>query len=62
MITKMSLFSRFPSQHRKWIINKQVATKLSSSEFLKNHITGTVLKIRFSFYGAHEQQDIPELH
>lgn len=62
MIAKMSLFSLFHSQHLKWIINKQVATKLSSSEFLWNHVTGTVLKIRFSLYGAHEQQNTPELH
>lgn len=58
----MNLLHKFPSQHLKWIINKQVATELSSSEFLKNHVTGTVLKIQFSFYGAHEQQNIPELH
>lgn len=35
---------------------------VSYSEFLKNHLIGTVLKIRFSFYGAREQQNIPELY
>lgn len=41
---------------------KQVVTKLSFAEFLKNHVTGTTPKIQFSFYGAHEQQNFPELH
>lgn len=62
MMAMMTLLRKCPSQHLKHIINKQIATKLSSSEFLKNHVTGTVLKTRFSFYGAHEQQDTSELY
>lgn len=58
----MCLLHKFVSQHLKWIINKEVATKLSSSAFLRIMLQAQCWESDFHFYDEHEQQNIPELH